>query len=236
MWHRRCYIKFLLYIFKSESADLPFQCANCKEVVREQEDTSLSSSSTSFLGSMSLALQSTRILDQTSSVSASFDPPTFQSDATLEDATDNALGYPSQPYREPESFQEPTLIQQTPNAVVVEEGALEVQWEVVSGASERGGDQLANTLGYTYNVKERRQNGNIVWVCSKKSKGCKARVTQTAGAIFTPGSMIHTCTPTSGVATVLKVRVASKTDASNNPFTSAMKVVKKVLLLLLLFI
>jgi len=139
MWHRRCYIKFLLYIFKSESADLPFQCANCKEVVREQEDTSLSSSSTSFLGSMSLALQSTRILDQTSSVSASFDPPTFQSDATLEDAIDNALGYPSQPYREPESFQEPTLIQQTPNAVVVEEGALEVQWEVVSGASERGG-------------------------------------------------------------------------------------------------
>ena len=105
---------------------LPFTCCRCQHVADPELNNTAIPSSTSFLGSIALAMESTRIIEKSPvrllldsptllSVNSglleepsfsSFDPQTFVSTA----ASDQATGATTMLYAECESFEEPSLL------------------------------------------------------------------------------------------------------------------------------
>ncbi len=104
-------------------------------------------------------------------------------------------------------------------------------WEIIEGATERGGAHLVNSTGYQY-VRRRapQKNGTTHWICSKKTMGCRATVTQRNDA-FTQGTKDHTCLPCPGLACAAKVRATVNQAAMTQPLTSARDKGDKVLVL-----
>lgn len=227
LWtHRNCGTGYSPQEYKAaidSNTNLPYSCRNCTETVRGHTDRTMASGSFSDL--MSPDMESTR---------EPYDPQTLASDDssdTMAAASESSReGIPGVPYRGPVSFPEQSLVQENPRVVAVEATPLEMQWEIIAGASQRGKNILTNSHGFAYTIKLTRRNGNVLWHCSKRggAGGCKAAVTQTSPNVFIPGSMSHTCNATNGVAKVLKVRLESKQESASNPYISASTVVKKV--------
>ncbi len=116
----------------------------------------------------------------------------------------------------------------TPKSEPVETEPVELTWEIIEGATERGGDHLVTSTGYKFVRRQAlRKNGTGYWICAKKSMGCRATVTQKKDG-FTPGPSEHTCLPCSGVACAAKVRAAVNQAAMTQPFTSARQIVDRV--------
>ena len=104
-----------------------------------------------------------------------------------------------------------------------------VTYEIIEEGTQKGKNKLADSEGYTYTVKERRENGNKVWTCSVRNKSvwCKARVTEKPDG-FSRGSIPHIHPPQLGAATAARISMAAKKMAASEVFVSAAEIVNKV--------
>ncbi len=105
--------------------------------------------------------------------------------------------------------------------------SFELTWEIIEGATERGGAHLVNNIGYQYVQRRPPKNGTTYWVCSKKTMGCRASVIQKNGG-FIVGPAEHICAPRTGLGCAAKVRATVNKAAKAQPFTSARQIVDGV--------
>lgn len=88
---------------------------------------------------------------------------------------------------------------------------------------------MVDSLGYTYNVKER---GKVTtyWQCTVRPKGsqCRATVKQTGGE-FVPGLSCHNHPADVGALLAAKIRTSVKRKAVDELFRPATAIVEEVL-------
>ena len=128
---------------------------------------------------------------------------------------------------EPNNWSEPSLSQ---DGSVQDCSSLveKTEWQVIQGATKRGGAHLIHRMGFTYVTQKKGKSGVIYWVCARKNAGCPARVQQQCD-IFTPGHKGHTCEPKVGAEYIANVRAIANKMAKEQPFTSAQQILGKVL-------
>lgn len=85
--------------------------------------------------------------------------------------------------------------------------------------------KLADSDGYTYNVKIRRANATY-WQCTVRPRdnGCKAIAIQ-RGDVFTAGNQSYNYPPIAGLATAAKIMACVKERAVEDQFKSTSVIV-----------
>ena len=104
----------------------------------------------------------------------------------------------------------------------------EVSYEVLPGASRRGGELLADALGYTYVIRTAGKR-KTTYICSKRnSKGCEAKVGFQEGAYIREG-LNHTHAPEVAYATRAKLGKIIREAARKDIFRHAGPIVDEAL-------
>jgi hypothetical protein len=72
------------------------------------------------------------------------------------------------------------------------EDEVDVQYQIVEEGTNRRKVKLVDSLGYSYNVKERGKS-TVYWQCTVRPKGtyCKATVKECPAGVFTLGKNGH---------------------------------------------
>ena len=86
--------------------------------------------------------------------------------------------------------------------------AAPVEYTLISESSQRKGNKLCDSLGFTYVSLYTNFKGVQKWRCAMRNKNidCNAKVDQLDSNIFIRCSNPHICTPRPGIATTLKMR------------------------------
>ncbi|XP_066274964.1 uncharacterized protein [Branchiostoma lanceolatum] len=104
-------------------------------------------------------------------------------------------------------------------------------YTIVAESSQRGGDMLFSSIGYSYTEKK-REGGKVYWRCSKRYKknvDCRATMIQ-SGETFEPGRHDHNHTPELGTTLKAQVGVEIRSKAPQQIFDVASNLVDDVLL------
>ena len=102
-------------------------------------------------------------------------------------------------------------------------------YQVIPGASRRGKDRLADSLGYTY-THRRTTKTAVHWRCSVRNKvmQCTASIKQ-EGSCFTPGLSEHCHPPVLGASLASQASVLVKQIASQDVFRSGPDIADSVM-------
>lgn len=128
----------------------------------------------------------------------------------------------------PEAIQESSIEDPTHSTHAHALPALPVTYEIVQDGTQRRREKLVDSLGYTYNVKER---GKVTtyWQCTVRPKGnyCRATVKQT-GENFVPGASGHNHPAEAGALIATKISASVKRKAVDELFRPASAIVEEV--------
>ena len=102
----------------------------------------------------------------------------------------------------------------------------DIQYELISGATQRGGDLLCDSYGYSYTKK----SGRNFWRCTVRAKSntCKGTVHQCDGT-YTRGPINHSHPGNPGIAEKDKVTKKVHQITSRNVFKYAAAIVEEVM-------
>ncbi|KAI8491424.1 hypothetical protein Bbelb_310570 [Branchiostoma belcheri] len=106
----------------------------------------------------------------------------------------------------------------------------EVTFTLIPSGSKRGGHKLADSMGYAYTVKRRKETVTY-WECSKRPKGarCPASVVERAG-IYRRGDNRHNHPAVVNTETNLKIQAEVRAKAKDDVFKSAHAIVQETML------
>ncbi|KAI8508520.1 hypothetical protein Bbelb_136190 [Branchiostoma belcheri] len=106
----------------------------------------------------------------------------------------------------------------------------EVTFTLIPSGSKRGGNKLADSMGYAYTVK-RRKTTVTYWECSKRPKGtrCPASVVERAG-VYRRGDNRHNHPAVVNTETNLKIQAEVRAKAKDDVFKSAHAIVQETML------
>ncbi|ESO00153.1 hypothetical protein HELRODRAFT_175974 [Helobdella robusta] len=131
----------------------------------------------------------------------------------------------------------PVLNSTERNGIHISDGNLEAnilltvvherELEIVENATKRGGNHLVSSDGFYFTIKSKTKGGNVTWVCTKKTSGCKARVIESNHCFVSKQE--HTCSATTGAVQLAKIRAATYQNAIDKPFMSALEIVKQAI-------
>ena len=110
-------------------------------------------------------------------------------------------------FEDPPYVEEESMEDAIPRNMAVDEHAPPIEYERIE-SSQRGHMKLVDSIGYSYSVKRKYGEDNIVWRCTvhNKTTSCLATVRQ-HGTTYTSGLQIHSHQPLPGIGTPAKVHI-----------------------------
>ena len=131
------------------------------------------------------------------------------------------------PVQLPDPLEESSLLE--PSIGEVEVGQPTVTYQIVEEGTKRRKQKLIDSLGYTYNIKERGK-ASTYWQCTVRPKGnyCKATIRETGGQ-FVGGTHSHNHPVDIGAAMAAKITSSVKRKALDDIFKPASAIVEEVI-------
>lgn len=104
-----------------------------------------------------------------------------------------------------------------------------VTYEIIENCSEKGGDKLFSSVGYSYTVRRVTATGEKTWICTKRTKKsyCNARLVERSSSdINCIGDHIHPPDPHEYTSTIISATI--KRMIASNPERPISQIVKRV--------
>lgn len=110
----------------------------------------------------------------------------------------------------PPTIQEDSIPDAVPRNIAPEEFPCVIEYQTIECSSQRRKSKLVDNIGYSYTVKRKYGEDNIVWRCTVRNKTttCLATVRQ-HGTTYTPGVQKHCHQPSAGAGTAAKVSITT---------------------------
>ncbi|KAK4300653.1 hypothetical protein Pmani_027157 [Petrolisthes manimaculis] len=212
-----------------DGEDLPFECRQCQRSQSHSQSSTIGQPESPTTGTASIHGQPESPTTGTASIHGQPESPAFLHEQPDSPTSDSACLDRSAPvlsdisslngsFAQPLVPEEPLIEDPIPHTSDTEPE--EITWQVIKGATQRGGAHLINSAGFTY-VKQKVTKTSTVWICSKRNKTlkCAARVHQ-RGQHFCPTETQHNHPSAPDALTSAKVRATLKESLTSHQFTA----------------